>query len=233
MPRAVDSDLDDGPQPVSPPNLSRVRELRAPTRTREADSDTFVAIVNAAIEILDEAGEHGLRIAEVSKRSGASIGSIYHFFGSRDGLVKAARARQFRASHSAYGHLFAELAARAGSAREFVTGLGEVLPLLHSRERGSERLKRFAYIGSAATRPDLLDEIRAEETALVTIGAELATVLIDRGWVKKEISARALTAFSVALELGAIVLDLDEEQTEDEWWRVVQLATESLFDLEG
>jgi hypothetical protein len=36
--------------------------------------------------------------------------------------------------------------------------------------------------------------------------------------VCQEFSARALTAFSAALELGTVVLDLDEEQSEDEWW---------------
>lgn len=194
---------------------------------------TRTALIDATIALLDERGEQGLRIADISRRSGISVGSLYHHFGSRDGLLKAARARQFRSSHSTYGAIFIEMAASAASADDFVAALREMLPLLHSRERASERIRRFAYIGSAATRPDLLAEIRREETELVTQGAELAKTLIDRGWVKQGISARALTAFSVALELGAIVLDLDEEQSEDEWWRVVQLANESLFNLKG
>lgn len=204
----------------------------AASRGIESD-DTRAALIEATITLLDEGGEQGLRIAEICRRSGISVGSLYHHFGSRDGLVKAARARQFRASHSTYGGSFVELATRAESAQEFVAGLREILPLLHSRERETERLRRFAYIGSAATRPDLLDEIRAQETELVTSGAELAQTLIDRGWVKSGVSARALTAFSVALELGAVVLDLDMKQSEDEWWQVVQLASESLFELEG
>lgn len=36
-----------------------------------------------------------------------------------------------------------------------------------------------------------------------------------------------MTAFSVALELGAIVLDLDKKQAEDERWLIVQPASES------
>jgi AcrR family transcriptional regulator len=196
------------------------------------DRGTRNALIEATIELLDENGEQGLRIAEICKRSGISVGSLYHHFGSRDGLIKAARARQFRTSHSTYGGLFVELVLESSSAREFVDGLREILPLLHSRERETERLRRFAYIGSAASRPDLLREIQAQETGMITLGAELAEALIDRGWVKDGISARALTAFSVALELGAIVLDLDADQSEDEWWQVIQMANESLFNLE-
>ena len=207
--------------------------LRPSPRPDQEDQGTKAALIDAAVALLDEYGEQGLRIADIHRISGVSVGSLYHHFGSRDGLVKAARARQFRTNHSTYGALFVELALRSQTAQEFVDGLREMLPLLHSQERGIERLRRFAYIGSAATRPDLLDEIRAEETELVTLGADLAKTLIDRGWVKDGITARALTAYSVALELGAIVLDLDDEQAEDEWWRVVQVANESLFKLES
>jgi AcrR family transcriptional regulator len=227
----------DAPRPDRDDSLVDVaveddRELSTEASSNN-DRGTRNALIEATIALLDENGEQGLRIAEICKRSGISVGSLYHHFGSRDGLIKAARARQFRTSHSTYGGLFVQLVLESGSAREFVDGLREILPLLHSRERESERLRRFAYIGSAASRPDLLREIQAQETGMITLGAELAEALIERGWVKDGITARALTAFSVALELGAIVLDLDGEQSEDEWWQVVQMANESLFNLDG
>src|SRR5579862_1197732 len=84
------------------------------------ESDTVAAILSASIEILDEVGEHGLRVAEVVKRSGASTGSVYHFFGDRDGLIKSARAKQFRESQPTYGDLIADLVKQSNSASEFL-----------------------------------------------------------------------------------------------------------------
>jgi len=190
-------------------------------------------VTSATIDLLDEHGEQGLRIAEVSRRSGVSIGSIYHHFGDRDGLIKAARTRQFRASAPTYAAVLAELASNSSSASEFVSGFRELIRYVHAPERGDERFKRIVYIASAMSRPDLLEELRQQQTELITLGTAIAEMLVNRGWVKDEVSARALVTFSLALEIGAVVADLDSERVDEAWWRVAQLATASLFEVDG
>jgi Bacterial regulatory proteins, tetR family len=52
-----------------------------------------VQVIIAAVDaMLEEHGQHDLRIADVAKKAGTSSGTIYHLFGSREGLIKAARA---------------------------------------------------------------------------------------------------------------------------------------------
>jgi AcrR family transcriptional regulator len=196
--------------------------------------ETRRVIIEVAIELLDENGEQGLRIAEVQRRSGISIGSIYHHFGGRDGLIQAARARQFRASHPTHGLMIAELAESASSADEFVAGLANVIRTVHSEDRAAERFQRLVYIGSAMSRPDLLDELRAQQTELIEGAAELVQQLVDRGWVRDDVSARALVTFALALELGSVVADLDLQRIDDETWsHIVHVATSSLFKLDA
>jgi AcrR family transcriptional regulator len=186
-------------------------------------------VIAATIDLLDEHGEQGLRIAEVSRRSGVSIGSIYHHFGGRDGLIKAARTRQFRASIPTYAAVLAELAASSSSASEFVSGFRELIRYVHARERAHERFQRIVYMASAMSRPDLLEELREQQTELITLGSAIAETMVERGWVKDGVSARALATFSLALELGAVVADFDNECVDEEWWQVAQMATAGLF----
>ena len=51
----------------------------------------------ATITILEESGESGFRIETLMERTGIAKSSLYMAFGSRDGLIAAARARQFEA----------------------------------------------------------------------------------------------------------------------------------------
>ena len=46
-------------------------------------------ILAAALECFVEAGYGSTGISEIQKRSGASIGSIYHFFGGKEGIAVA------------------------------------------------------------------------------------------------------------------------------------------------
>jgi AcrR family transcriptional regulator len=53
-------------------------------------------IVQAALELVAEAGLPALTIAALTVRSGASNGSVYHHFGSRNGVVAALYDDSFR-----------------------------------------------------------------------------------------------------------------------------------------
>ncbi|RZB17874.1 TetR/AcrR family transcriptional regulator [Streptomyces sp. F001] len=46
-------------------------------------------LLNAALRVYAESGEQGLTVSAVTKASGVSLGSLYHHFGSIDGLVNA------------------------------------------------------------------------------------------------------------------------------------------------
>ncbi|MFJ8541129.1 TetR/AcrR family transcriptional regulator [Streptomyces sp. NPDC093586] len=50
---------------------------------------TVELLLDAALRVYGEAGEQGLTVSAVTKASGVSLGSLYHHFGSIDGLVGA------------------------------------------------------------------------------------------------------------------------------------------------
>ena len=58
------------------------------TRTfRRLDPGRQEAILNAILDVAAERGPTSLNIKQVAKRAGVSVGSLYNYFGSRDGLL--------------------------------------------------------------------------------------------------------------------------------------------------
>lgn len=55
----------------------------------EASAERRAAILSAALTVIDEQGLHTTTINDIRRRSGASVGSIYHHFGDREGLFYA------------------------------------------------------------------------------------------------------------------------------------------------
>ena len=58
-------------------------------------SATRERVIEVVIALLEEGGEAAVRIEEVRRRSGVSIGSLYHHFADRDGLIAAGQLRRF------------------------------------------------------------------------------------------------------------------------------------------
>lgn len=149
---------------------------------------TILRIVEAAVELLEEHGEQGFRIADLHARTGISTGSLYHHFGSREGLIKAARAYQYARVVPRDGEAIALIAVHARSAAEFIEQLTDVIRVTQSPERAFGRLKQAEFLGSAVSRPDVFAALRSFHSDGMTASEQVAEVLIQRGWVKEGVS---------------------------------------------
>lgn len=54
-----------------------------------ADKNRRERILSSALECFNESGVPATSIGAICSRSGASVGSVYHFFGSKDGIAAA------------------------------------------------------------------------------------------------------------------------------------------------
>jgi AcrR family transcriptional regulator len=187
-----------------------------PVQSRGAATmERALAVVSA---ILDEGGEASLRLADISKRSGVSIGSLYHHFGSREGLIKAARERQFIQSLPHDADIVAELLATSTSAEEILEGFEALVRVTQSKDRAPNRLRRVELLGAAAARPELLETISATQTVVLDVGESLATMIQERGWLRKGVEPRSLALFVQAVTLGRVLGDLDQRGVDEDAW---------------
>ena len=65
------------------------------TTTKVKKESTRDVLIRTAVAMIDEFGEPHLRLEVVLERSGASVSSLYHYFGNLDGLLRAANIARF------------------------------------------------------------------------------------------------------------------------------------------
>ncbi|MFK0040630.1 TetR/AcrR family transcriptional regulator [Paenarthrobacter sp. NPDC090517] len=80
---------------------------REPKQARSRQS--FEKTIEAALALLEERGNDDFTLADVSARSGVSIGSIYARFEGKDDLVSVAHGRKMDDIDAVSNHLFAAL----------------------------------------------------------------------------------------------------------------------------
>jgi AcrR family transcriptional regulator len=177
------------------------------TRTRQTRAAvTIDAVVDAAIELIERDGADQLTIAAITARTGVSHGAIYHHFGDRDGVVRAAQ--------------FARLARQPGEdiaalgfgvdASESVEQFRGVVRMMAERlttaDRDPVRLTRAAVLTAAERDPELFRAIHDLESG---VAAELVEVLgraRERGLLDPSLDVRAIAAVLEAISFGLVLL---------------------------
>ncbi|WP_329206554.1 TetR/AcrR family transcriptional regulator [Streptomyces sp. NBC_00683] len=87
---------------------------------QQRGEETADRLLDAALQVYAESGEQGVTVSALTKASGVSLGSLYHHFGSVDGLMNALLLRWL-------GRLLAELAAAVERSRAARTGIGALV----------------------------------------------------------------------------------------------------------
>ncbi|THA88778.1 TetR/AcrR family transcriptional regulator [Streptomyces sp. LRa12] len=141
-------------------------------------------LLDAALRVYADAGEQGLTVSAVTRASGVSLGSLYHHFGSIDGLVNALLTRWL-------GRLLGELADAVGDSHDARTGVRALVR---------------AYLGFVQAHPDvsrLLHSSRADQVGMEQ-GRELRDVQEARmppltSWVLRHVERGEIAPLSPAL----------------------------------
>jgi len=183
----------------------------------------------AAREISDEGGEISLRIIDVSRQSHVSIGSLYHHFGSREGLVDAAREHEFldglvSDTCDATVHLM-----KSSTSEEFIERFDEVLHWSDDPQSATARGRRFEIIGSIAAKPGSLAGVVAIQVAHMDAVQSVASTVRDRGWLAEGIDVRAFALFLHAVSMARVLRDVDDQVSAEEWRRVVDASLGGLM----
>ena len=63
--------------------------------TMQQSTNSRGLILALAIKAIDTGGEASIRVKQIADEAGTSVTSIYHFFGSREGLIEAAQIARF------------------------------------------------------------------------------------------------------------------------------------------
>lgn len=173
-------------------------------------SSTAELILRHTIVAIEAQGEASVRVKELADEIGVAVTSLYHFYGSREGLIEAAQARRY---DTGLRELAAEWKAQFASCRtqrEFRLLIRCQMHEFMSAGQAGRRMAGLNVVGSAQGRPHLAAAIAAAQREFVSTITDALTVPQHRGWIRRDLDLRAFSAWYVGQMTSRAVIDLGD-----------------------
>lgn len=178
-------------------------------------------ILDEAIRMIDERGEAGVRIHDIQNAVGVTPPSIYHFFGSREGLVCEAQAARLYRSFAEMDSVLDGILSSVGSREQMREALAVYISTIFNSSRALERMHRVATIGSVEGRPELSRRFNEVIREYVDERAGRLRVLQDRGYIATDLDLNAFTFWIMAVIFGRTLVELGDSPEPQPAWDAI------------
>ena len=177
------------------------------------------AVLDAVAERLMVGDELLIRIPEICEATGVNYGSVYHHFGSREGVIDAAYDMIF-------SRFVEEDLANFKDVNESVTTLDEFLlamqpfvaTLSSGPDRRARRAMRVRIVAAASTRPRLKELIGETQARLTEDLRRLTSFAQEKGWLRDDVSAAVLAVLFQILVFGRTLDDVSNDPIDEGVW---------------
>ncbi|CAN5553682.1 hypothetical protein BH10ACT1_BH10ACT1_13210 [soil metagenome] len=173
------------------------------------------ALLDTAVAMLEERGPDGFKVDDVLIESGTSSSSLYHHFGSREGLLDAAQHERYRRLARAEDRRHLEGGVSASTPEEFLDYIAAQL-----RRTVTDPANRSARRGrlEAATRalgsPELAAQTVAVQGKMFGVIADMYAVAQQRGLINPDLDVRAYVLWFHGVVLGRTATEEGPVDTE-------------------
>ena len=189
---------------------------------------TGAGVLSAALKLLALHGEAGIRVSGVADLAGVSVGTIYTHFESRDGLIEACFAAQYR-NHTGDDLMPLHRVMGENCSRDdIVTSLRDSARLDAADDPellqlAASRLSRAEAVGASRRRPGLAREIELENSRIRDIEVLAARQGQELGLLNPNLDPEALVTLVQVFLFGLALVDSSNlvDSLQSEWERVV------------
>jgi AcrR family transcriptional regulator len=191
--------------------------------------------------VLDEVGERLLnsdesliRIPEVCEATGVNYGSVYHHFGSREGVIDAAYNMLFSQFAAEDIRILRAVSETSNSLGEYVANMSALTGTFSSGpERIRRRSIRVRIVAASLTRPQLRDLIGVTQQGVTEELSNLVQNGQDRGWLRSDVSAHSISVVLQSLLVGRVIDDVSSTPIDPvEWENSIAVLLMSLLNKE-
>jgi AcrR family transcriptional regulator len=182
-------------------------------------------VLDAVIERLNDGDESLIRIPEICEATGVNYGSVYHHFGSRDGVIDAAYEMMFTTMASEDIATLQTISETANNLEEYVVAMQPLLSRLAAdEERRARRARRVRIVAAALTRPGLRQLIGTAQASVTKELVGVARFGQDKGWLRRDIPANAIAVLVQAVIFGRTLDDVSVTPIHQDDWNVMVTA---------
>ena len=176
-------------------------------------------VLDAVAERLMSGDESLIRIPEICEATGVNYGSVYHHFGSREGVIDAAYDMMFAALAEEGVAALRQINDSVGSFEEYGTALqGMVVTFASGPERRARRGLRVRVVAASMMRPELKARIGTAQARLTEELMRIVEFGQERDWLRKDMSARSIAVFVQVMLVGRTLDDISAEPIDDAEW---------------
>ena len=186
---------------------------------------TIEKLLEVTISELDRVGLAEIDIDSLLRKSKISKGSLYHHFGSKNGLLAAAEAQQYMRYLKREGENFRRLIEGCATKQKFVDLVAAVMKITRLEENLGFRKKRVRAIAMSFNDENLAQVLKNAQIEVTEYLAGSFQIAKDRGWVKPDTDLMALSYWIQGVFIGHIMLDITEQiEYEDAWSQIASQA---------
>ena len=180
------------------------------------------SVLEAVAERLISSDESQIRIPEICEATGVYYGSVYHHFGSREGVIEAAYEMIFCELVEEDIAMLDRVSISAQTFDDFVTALAPLVEVMTSGEQRRERRAlRLRIIAAAQTRPELSALIGNTQIRITDGLTRVVEYGQSQGWLRDDLSARSIAVVMQALIFGRNLDDISMVPISDQEWGAV------------
>ena len=185
----------DGSNPHAKPGRSRGTEIRK-------------QLIDACRTLLADVGPKKITTTMLLKQAGVARGSLYHHFEDLETLVQSAMVEEFSEYVAANIAMLNAAISESKSAAEFRSALNRITEISQGVDRRSNRFARIRLIAYSDDHPKTLSLLSETQQRLTNSISEIVARAQQLGWVRRDISSRAVAVFIQSYTLGKVVDDI-------------------------
>ena len=184
---------------------------------------THQKILDEAIRIIETSGEASLRVHDIEVAVDVTPPSIYHFFGSREGLVIAAQEERLVRSFAEFNALSDSILRGVSSRAELRDAFLNILTMIYDPSRSLARQQRLFALGSVEGRPELAVVLGEAARSFLRQLAENFQVFKDIGWTRPDLDLEAFIQWLAGQILGRVYIEIGCEPAPNPAWDAISI----------
>lgn len=184
-------------------------------------NDTRERLLKATAAVIDKGGESAVRIRDITKACTITAPSIYHFFGSREGLIDAAQAYRFSRGQRELGLAFSTALYKCRNKKELTELAHRFLDLMFAPERRATRNSRLNVLGNAIYRPELSKELAVAQDLSNKIVGDPLRFAQAKGWVRDDFNSEMFAAWLNGVVNSRRLIEMGGNHPHGSEWDVI------------
>ena len=175
-------------------------------------------MLNRTIAVIETDGEDGVRVVDIAKHVGVAVTTLFHLFGNRDSLIRAAQIERYIRGQASMSEEFDVATASARTKEDFRAVVIRMVRSETAPINSAIRHSRQGVFGSAYGRRELTTALTNSHNSMC-LGLQVAFERAkDNGWIDPTLDTLATAYWMLGLLNSRVFIEAGSPQVDRLAW---------------